>query len=369
MHSVGRRAKTLITLLGTVVFRRSLYVCPACGKSLFPADRALDVEHTGFSPGVRRMMTRAGSRTSFADAEDDLRVYARVHVHRRDIERIAEHTGRQIEGWNATLPTQPPPGAVPASTLYVSFDGTAVPMRRGELLGRKGKQPDGSAKGREVKVGCVFTQTTCSDEGYPVRDEDSTTYVAGIESSTLFGDRIYTEALRRGVADALTVVVLTDGAAYNKTIAQTHFPQAVHIIDLYHAREHLHALTALVVRTPLQPPTYERWKDRLDQGAVDHLIRDASRLLPRQGPRRRDALKEIRYFQKNAAHMRYALFRSRGFFVGSGVIEAGCRTLVGQRLKNAGMFWSRRGAHSILQARCCLLSHRFNHFWDDRAAA
>lgn len=368
MRTVGRRQKTLTTLLGTVRFRRRLYLCPSCGASRFPADEALDVRHTGFSPGVRRLMVRAGSRTSFADAEEDLEVYAGINVNRRDIERIAEAVGRQIEAWQVAHPAATVP-ADPVPTFYVSFDGTAVPMRRAEVRGRKGRQPDGSAKGREVKVGCVFTQTRVDAKGLPVRDPDSTTYVAGIESSTLFGERIGQEARRRGVEHARRVVALTDGAAYNKTILQTHFPTALSIIDLYHAREHLHELAALLLPESEREARTKEWVAWLDEGKVGQLVQNARSYLPRSGVRRKNALRQIGYFEKNAPAMRYAEFRRLGLFVGSGVIEAGCRTIVGQRLKRAGMFWSVRGAHAILQARCCMLSSRFNAFWDDRAAA
>lgn len=368
MHCVGRRQKMLTTLLGSVPFRRRLYTCRSCGCSRFPADEALDVRHTGFSPGVRRLMVRAGSRTSFADAEEDLRAYAFLEINRRDIERIAEAVGRQIEAWQVAQP-EAPVQAEPVATLYVSFDGTAVPMRKAELQGRKGKQPDGSAKGREVKVGCVFTQTRVDAEGFPVRDPDSTTYVAGLESSTCFGERIVQEASRRGLERARRVVALTDGAAYNKTILQTHFPAALSIIDLYHAREHLHALAALLIPESESAARIEQWSAWLDAGRVADLVQQARSRLPRSGARRKEAIKQIRYFEKNAPAMRYAEFRRQGLFVGSGVIEAGCRTVVGKRLKQAGMFWSVRGAHAILQARCCILSHRFDTFWDDRAAA
>lgn len=223
MISRGRRSKVVKTLLGNICSQRSLYVCPGCGASCFPGDRALDIESTGFSPGVRRLMARAGSRTSFADAESDLAVYARMDVNRRDIERITEELGRNVEDWlnHQDAPT----AAEPVPIMYVSFDGTSAPMRCQELEGR--------------------TQTVTDKKGAPQRDEQSTTYVGGIESSTLFGERIYQEAVRRGVEKAKTVVALTDGAAYNKTIIQTHFPEVVHIIDPYHAREHLHVIRSL----------------------------------------------------------------------------------------------------------------------------
>jgi hypothetical protein len=366
MGSVGQRTKGLTTLLGAVPYRRSLFVCARCGCSRFPGDEQLDIAQTSFSPGVRRRMARAGSRGSFAEAEEDLWFYSRIRVDRRDIERITEQIGRQIECWQVRQPADPP-ASVPI--LYVSFDGTGAPMRRGELQGRKGKQPDGSAKGREVKVGCVFTQTGLNEEGFPVRDEDSTTYVAGIESSTLFGDRIYREALGRGVEQAQRVIVLTDGAAYNKTIVQTHFPMAQHIIDLYHAREHLHQLADLILTPTVRPTLLDRWSKLLDQGAVSALLAQAQTRLPCAGKRRREALKQMRYFEKNAPFMRYADFRRQGLFIGSGVVEAGCRTTVGRRLKQPGMFWSLRGAHAVLQVRCSLLSRRFDDFWDSRTAA
>ena len=321
----------------------------------------MDIEHTGFSPGVRRRIARAASRSSFAEAEEDLWLDSRIRVGCRDIERVAETIGQQIEVWQARKPADPP---ATVSTLYVSFDGTGVPMRRGELKGRKGKQADGSAKGREVKVGCIFTQTRFDEKGFPVRDENSTSYVGGIESSTLFGERIYQEAVDRGLDQAQRVIVLTDGAAYNKTIAQTHFPMGQHIIDLYHAREHLHLLAELTIAPAVRPPLLERWSDLLDQGDIGALLAEVQSRLPRTGKRRRDALKQMRYFEKNTQFMRYAEFRRQGLFIGSGVVEAGCRTVVGKRLKQPGMFWSLRGANAIIESRCCQMSGRFEDFWE-----
>lgn len=364
MRSVGVRNKQVTTVLGTVTFRRSLFVCPSCGATCFPGDRALDMEHTGFSPGLRRMMARAGARGSFVEAEEDLRVYAHVEVDRRDIERVAEDVGRQIEACAGRRAPSADRPTAPIPLLYVSYDGTAAPMRKDALHGCKGKRTGEDAKGREVKVGCVFTQTAVDDDGFAVRDENSTSYVAGIESSTFFGDRIYAEAVARGSEQARRIVILSDGAAYNKTIAQTHFPGALHIIDLYHAREHLSELGDTL---RISPPLRDRWSDLLDAGNIEALAQAARTLLPRSGRRRTLAQKQICYFEKNTHRMRYADFRAQSLFVGSGVVEAGCRTVVGLRCKKPGMFWSRAGAHAILQTRCSLLSRRYDADWDDRA--
>lgn len=362
MRSIGVKSKQATTLMGKVAFPRSLFVCPDCRASRLPGDELLDMSRTGFSPGVRRLMARAGAKHSFVEAEEDLRVYAHLHVDRRDIERVAENVGRQIEALRTPLDQSPPLARPSVPVMYVEYDGTAAPMRKSELTERKGKRPNAEPKGREVKVGCVFTQTGFDDKGRPVRDESSTTYVAGIESSTFFGNRIYAEALDRGIDTAQRVVVLTDGAAYNRTIKDMHFPQALHIVDIYHAREHLHnAAKLLRIETTLEA----KWSDMLDQGNVEQLVENINKHLPRSGPRRKDARKEIEYFKKNADRMRYDKFKAQGLFVGSGVIEAGCRTVICQRFKQPGMFWSTKGAHALMQVRCSILSQRYNDDWEE----
>jgi hypothetical protein len=259
--------------------------------------------------------------------------------------------------------------AVPAraGVLYIEYDGTGVPVRRAELAGRKGKQPDGSARTREVKLGCVFTQTALNEEVRPVRDPNTTTYVGAIESSEAFGRRVYAEALRRGLYDHTQIVLLTDGAHYNKSIAELHFPNAVHIIDLYHAFQHVHDLVTLLVPDKLRETTEERWTDLLGHGDVEQLVQCAREYLPRAGGSRGKGLTGVNYFRTNAEFMRYDAFRAKGFFVGSGVIEAGCKTVIGARLKASGMFWSVKGANAIITLRCCVCSRRFEQFWEDRA--
>lgn len=375
MESVGRRVKTLKTLFGEVRLHRSMFVCCQCAKSRCPGDEQLGVQNTSFSPSVKRHMARAGSRSSFAEASEDLEVYAHIKIDPTDIERVAEDVGSAIGKWmdhqaEISLESLSPTSNAKSATAiaYVSFDGTGIPMRRGELEDRKGKQSDGSAKTREVKLGCVFTQTTTDENGFPLRDDDSTTYVGAIESSDAFGWRIFAEATRRGITQTQQLVVLTDGAAYNRSIAETHFPRATHIIDLYHAREHLHQLCELLGFTDVQKTPASKWFVLLDQGNIEKLARAVEPHLPSSNSLREQALKSMAYFQDHQEQMRYAQFRKKGFFVGSGVIEAGCRSLIGKRLKQSGMFWSLKGANAIIASRCCQYSHRFQDFWDDTVA-
>lgn len=372
MSSRGRRLKRFLTTLGPVPFGRSFYQCDTCHQGCFPDDQRLDIIHTSYSPGVRRLMARAGSQTQFAQAAEDLRCYAGLDLEPREIERVAEEVGRQVEQWLCEEQEQirsqgmaKPPTLAADTKFYISFDGTGVPVRKSELVGRRGKQPDGSARTREVKLGCVFTQVGLDKEGYPQRDPDSTTYVGAIESSTLFGWRMYAEAVRRGLDQAKTVIALTDGQRYNHTIVQTHFPQAVHIVDLFHAYEHLTAIAQQLWGQEAKAP--KAWRDLLEAGDIPRLVRKAGRQLPVSAKSKKALLKQLCYFEKNASHMRYAEFRDHKFFVGSGVVEAGCRTVIGERLKQSGMRWSVRGANAIIALRCCLLSGRFEDFWASRS--
>jgi hypothetical protein len=371
MRSRGRRSKGLLTTLGRVPFARSFYQCPPCSQGRFPDDERLDIVQTTYSPGVRRLMARAGSQSHFAQAAEDLRCYAGFRVEAREVERVAEAVGRQVEQWLAAEQERvlqavgtPVPAAASEAKFYISFDGTGVPVRKSELVGRRGKQADGSARTREVKLGCVFTQVGLDQEGYPQRDPHSTTYVGAIESSTLFGWRLYAEALRRGLERAKIVVVLTDGARYNHTIVQTHFPGAVHIVDLFHAYEHLTALAQILWGQEAKAP--KAWRAWLEAGDIGQLIRKAGKKLPASAPSKKSMLTQLCYFENNAPQMRYAEYRQKKFFVGSGVVEAGCRTVIGERLKQSGMRWSVGGANAIIALRCCILSGRFEDFWASR---
>jgi hypothetical protein len=373
MSSRGRRAKGLLTTLGRVPFGRSFYQCAQGHQGRFPDDERLDIVQTTYSPGVRRLMARAGSQSQFEQAAEDLRCYAGLKIEPREIERVAEEVGRQVEQWLSEQQGQvlqrvgtPPVSPRSQPKFYISFDGTGIPVRKNELVGRRGKQADGSARTREVKLGCVFTQVGLDKEGYPQRDPDSTTYVGAIESSTLFGWRMYAEALRRGLAQAQEVIVLTDGARYNRTIAQTHFPEAVHIVDLFHAYEHLTVIAQILWGQAAKAP--KAWRDLLEAGNISRLLSKAAQQLPPSGRSKKPLLKQLGYFEHNAAQMRYAEYRAKKFFVGSGVVEAGCRTVIGERLKQSGMRWSVRGANAIIALRCCILSGRFEDFWASRTS-
>jgi hypothetical protein len=378
MRSDGKRTKSVVTILGKIELRRTRFVCPSCGLVRYCADELLDVQETGFSPGVRRLMALTGASDSFGQDALLLKATAEIDVGAKDIERVAEAVGERERLWeereaSKALAAQscglaPADSPEPIETLYVNYDGTGTPMRAEELEGIKGKGEDGRARTREAKIGCVFTQTTVDEEGWPVRDEHSTTYVGAIEPSVDFGYRIRGEAVRRGMGQAKRVVVITDGAAYNKTIIAEHFSHATAILDLFHAKEHLADFMKNAAGEKIEGPLHQRCLKALKAGRIETLLNLLHAALPRSGARRKTGLKEMAYFKTNIEAMRYGRYRKQGLFVGSGVVEAGGKVLVGKRLKQSGMFWSKRGANAIIALRSCILSNRFEQFWEDQVA-
>lgn len=370
---VDYRAKHLQTILGEVEVRRAYYHCAQCreggGRGVIPKDQELDVVGTSFSPGMRRLMARVGAQEPFDAARQDLAELAGVVVPTKAVERVSEAVGAAAEAANQAERRVLLAGEVvpiaEAARLYVAMDGTGVPAVPRETEGRAGKAADGKAKTREAKLGCVFTQTSFDAEGWPIRDPASTSYVGAIETVEDFGPRICAEAARRGLHRARTVIVLGDGAPWIWNLAEAYFPGAIHIVDLYHAREHLAAVGRLAFGSTSEAG--KTWvatrRDELDDGDVEAVIA-AIRTLSSSDLKVQDELrKEADYFETNKLRMCYKYFRARGFFVGSGVVEAGCKTVIGQRLKQSGMRWSVTGANAVIALRCRLLSQRWEDLW------
>jgi hypothetical protein len=378
-HQAGYRelrSKPVLTAVGEVTVSRPYYLCAHCHNGQFPADVELDIEGTQSSPGVRRMLATLGHEAAFDHGRQRMKLLAGLEVSTKAVERTAEAVGEDIaareqaEIQRAMQLDLPMIVGEPISILYVQVDGTGVPVVKKETIGRHGKTEGQPAHTREAKLGCVFTQTTWDDEGYAIRDPDSTTYAAAIECSEEFGKRIYLEAWKRGWSRAQTKVFMGDGSEWIWNIANLHFPGAIQIVDLFHARQHLWDLARKLY--PNQEAEQRRWmmvhQDLLDGGKIEDLV-SVLRALDPPNPELADKLRvEAGYFENNRERMRYAKFRHQHLFVGTGVIEAGCKVLIGSRCKQSGMFWTVRGANAILALRCCQFNGRFEDYWEARRA-
>ncbi|MGH7921888.1 MAG: ISKra4 family transposase, partial [Candidatus Dormibacteraceae bacterium] len=349
---------------------RAYYHCATCGKGVCPRDRDLGVEGSSLSPGLLRMVARTGSDEPFGEARRDLQELAGLELTAKRVERTTEAVGESVRlGAEAEadgiLSGQilPALGVEAPTKLYITLDGTGVPMVPRENAGRRGKGVDGRAHTREVKLGCLFTQTKLDQEGNPVRDPDSSTYAFSLANAERFGTLLYAEARTRGVDLAKEVIVIGDGAPWIWNLADEHFPGAIQIVDLYHARQHLHDLAKQVLPGGGVEDGGAWLADRLaelDQGDIDQLL---LALLETPAAANEEVRKAISYFDTNRQRMRYGRFRHDGLFVGSGAVEAGCKKVVHKRLKQSGMRWTVRGAGSVISLRCQHASDRWDEIW------
>jgi hypothetical protein len=341
-------------------------------------DAELDIENTEFSPGVRRMQALVGHQEPFQHGRHQMKILAGLEVTAKSVERTAEAIGtdlaqrEQNEIEKAFQLELPAVAGEPIPILYVEMDGTGIPVVKKETVGRAGKIDGQPAHTREAKLGCVFTQTSWDKEGYPIRDPDSTTYTGAIETAEEFGRRLYLEAQKRGWSRALLKVVIGDGAEWIWALVALHFPGAIQIVDLYHARQHLWELVRKLY--PDQEQKQKAWlkvrqKHLLDKGKIEKLVSALRGLAIDHPDIAEKILTEADYFERNAERMRYPKFRRLHLFVGSGVIEAGCKTVIAARLKRSGMFWTVDGANAILALRCSFLNGRFEDYWEVRLAA
>ena len=327
---------------------------------LAPRDAELGVTAASMSPGLAAMNDQAAAAAPFAKAAGLLEGLAAVRLTVKRVERAAEASGaaqgaaiRERAGLIAGRKLVPlPPSPVP-DILYGAIDGTGVTMTAKETAGRQGKGEDGRARTREVKLGVFFTQDDVDDDGYPVRDPGSSSYIATFEPAAAFGDLVKAEGIRRGADHVRQLTILGDGAAWIWGIATDKFPEATQIVDLFHAREHLHDLARLLEFMLLDRKDEwlaVRMKD-LDYGDIDGIYA-AARVFPLEGIKKDQLDTALGYFENNAPRMRYKWFRSRGLFVGSGLVESGCKAVIGQRLKLSGMRWTVTGADTITTLRC-----------------
>jgi hypothetical protein len=187
--------------------------------------------------------------------------------------------------------------------------------------------------------------------------------VATDERCGPFGPMVRAEFGRRFAGQPETVA-LGGGAPWIWECFRVHFPWAIQIVDFHHAAQRLGTLAERVHRrdTPEWRRLRRKWVSKLWNGKLDGLFASVRAALP---PRHRKAgEKALEYFQTHRQRMRYDHFRQKGYFIGSGVVEAACKTLVCQRLKCSGMHWSQRGLKSILSIRTALLSNRYHELWN-----
>ena len=368
---ISYRDKVIDTVLGPVTVTRAWYHCAACGHGLAPRDAGLGAAGASMSPGLAAMTDRAAAAAPFREAASLLEDLAGIRLTAKRVERAAEASGAALAAAvreRAALITArklaPLPSSPPPDKLYAAIDGTGVPVTPKETTGRQGKGEDGRARTREVKLAVFFTQDKLDSGGYPVRDRASASVIASFEPAGVFAGLVRAEGIRRGADHVRQFTILGDGAPWIWNIASAKFPEATQVVDLFHAREHVHDLARKLEFMLLDRK--DEWLaarlEDLDYGYVDG-ITAAARAYPLEGMKKAEVETALGYFEANAPRMRYHWFRQCGLFVGSGVVEASCKTVIGQRLKQSGMHWTVKGADAIATLRCQHASRPEDQIW------
>lgn len=327
------------------------------GDGRFPLDEALGLVD-GYTPMLAGLICQAAATLPFNRAASDFNAYTGLAIEGRQFHRLANRVGQDVENF---LRAKHGPAIETPPRVYVMMDGTGAPLRHEELKDRKGKGEEGKAQPHEVKVAALFTEHPRSGED-PWRDLHSTTYVATDERCGEFGGMVRAEFLRR-FKNVPETIALGDAAEWTGNAVDINFPRAIRIIDWNHAAQHVASMAEIVHARDSIPwrRLRKKWTGKLWRGKIDALASAARAAFPKD--KAEDGEKALAYFIKNREAMRYDVFRDKGYFIGSGVVEAACKTLVCQRFKCSGMHWSQIGLKHLLVIRTAILSNRHDEFW------
>ena len=307
----GRVEITIDCIFGSFRLQRDYYYHEGKQVGHYPADAALGLEG-GKTPALARLVCLEGAdEASYQKAEEHLKETGGIHISARQVQRLVQQVGAGAQAWQEREALWPLPETKPVPILYVSGDATGVPMRKEELQGRKGKQPDGSSKTRSAYLGCVFTQHKTDEKGHPVRDYQSTTYVSNMGPLEQFGPLLRQEAIRRGLGQAQRVVFLVDGAEGLENTGRVNLKDAIQIVDFYHGADHAGDVVEALLGSK-EHPEYKarrsRFVRRLLGNGVKNLIEETRRECAGK-PQAQKVYEELGYFVHNIERMQYRTFR------------------------------------------------------------
>lgn len=348
----GYRPKGVQTLVGWVTVRRAYYACSVCGQGGCPLDAALGLARDSHSPGMRRLASQFGALLPFGPAAATLATATGVHISRSALRVVTEAAGARRERALASEEARAWTAGVPATTaavpdrLYVAMDGVRILSTAGD--------------GREIKIGVVAPVRRRLDG----EERAPASYAASLAPAEAFGRRLALEAHRRGLEETAEIAVLGDGAAWIWNLADEHFPNAVQIVDWFHASERIWALGRALHGdgTPETTAWVSAQLARLARGEAAGLATEW-RSLPCRGEAATVRDEQVTYFTNQADRMAYDRYRAAGWDIGSGMVESACKYLIGAREKGPGMRWSDIGANAVAQVRVALFNDQWETFW------
>lgn len=354
------RPAHVTTLLGTIRLERPYYLCSNCHHGLAPLDRELGLCAGSISPGLQEVLALLGAQLPFEEAAELVAKLTLVEVCPNTCQEATESLGQFIAqeeqqaveaAWemkDSRLPALPEKAP---ERLYVSIDGATVHTREEGW--------------KEIKVGAFYTTTTVAPHKRPeqleVRAQEISFYTDFADPEA-FGRALWLEGYRRGVTAAKEVVAIGDGAHWIWNLVEEHFPEAIQIVDWYHAAEYVWKAAYAIYGegSDLAKEWAKKRLDELWEGEVDKVLAHC-----REHASAGEGVQQaITYYTNNKERMRYPEYRAKGLQIGSGTVESGCKHVIGARLKGAGMIWSVEGARAVAKVRARLRSGR----WEETMA-
>jgi len=360
MRYVDTRSRTVTTWCGQMTLRRAYYRCDSCGTSAFPLDKQLCMPAGHFSESIIEAIGYCSAQLPFECASETLERLTGISVSPKEAQILSEGIGaemdEELKEQAQIAVTEGLDSASNPDRLYVTIDGVMV------------RELDGW---HETKVSAIYDGVSeAGSDGVYADVANDITYVARKAPPDEFGACVSAEAQQRGEANAAEVIALADGAVWIWNLVDAYFPEAVQIIDWYHASEHVWRFARVV---------YDGNEDRckswvneqlelLSNGRVEELVGQLRAMTGLRDEASAERADLARYLETNRERMRYDEYRAKGYHIGSGVVESACKNVVQMRQKRPGMRWSAGGSQKVLNLRTYALNGKWDEFWRNRRA-
>jgi hypothetical protein len=352
-----RREGVLFTILGVIKYQRAYYLCPTCHTGRYPLDDKLGLRPGEMSAELESLTAMTGAQLPFGQSSDLFESLTLIPVSDQSIAKATRAMGEEVQAQEkdwieqsqdfAWLQEQERVAERP-DRLYGALDAAKVHVRG-----------DKEHPWRDLKAGAWFTTTAkppqTPDDDWEIHATDITYYCDVMEAQQ-FGGLVWATGCQHRAQLARELIFLGDGADWIWRLVSNHYPEAIQIVDWFHATEYI----APVAQAAFTDETRaEAWNQQvrtdLWNGELDAVI-DAFRHFTDHKRAGEVAQKAVTYFTNNRQRMRYPEFRAKGYQIGSGTIESGCKQIVKQRLKVAGAIWNLDNCIKSAKARTALLS-------------
>jgi len=355
MKFIQYRSRNIQTLFGCINIKRAYYYCSSCNSGTAPYDNTSGLGSEQLSPAMAKACCTLAVDDSFEHTSRKIEELFGQKVSDNTIERVVQQVGNTaLAAQDAVLndfsrDRQIPDAQVKPQRLYICPDGTTVHEKDGW---------------HETKVGCIYWQNE--------RFEKQKRYAGSFDNSDIFGNYLWLNACRYGFRETDESVYIGDGAGWIRTIHDDHFKKATFIVDWFHASEHIWDCGKVLFGegTDMTQKWVRHHESLLWNGCTRKLLNALKKLYSKSRGRKREALETLyRYISSNEEQMRYDVFRSKGYDIGSGAVEGACKHVVGKRLKQAGMIWTRAGSSAMLALRITWLNKEWEELWSRKPLA